>query len=254
MELEARPQLDPDDPADTDGPAAEVTPIPTIDFPPPAHTAAQEPAAEAAIRPVFRDAVFRWLLAIADLVAAALALGLITLASGHGIPTASIVSIPLIVVIAKMTGRYDHDDVVLRKSTLDEIPSLLTLAGAFALMWSVIAFLSGDQLHLRGGGFALLWIATAFLLVIARTTGRLIARLTAPRERVLIVGSAMARERLAFSLGTDPAARLDIVGYLPLEDERRRKSDWGPAPAAAGSSPSTTSPRSCRSSTSIASS
>ena len=45
-----------------------------------------------------------------------------------------------IVLIAKMTGRYDHDEVVLRKSTLDEIPALLALAGAFALAWSVVAF------------------------------------------------------------------------------------------------------------------
>ena len=74
-------------------------------------------------------------------------------------------------LIAKITGRYDHDELVLRKSTLDEIPGLLSLAG-FALVWSLVAFFAGLQLHLGGGGVALLWASTAFFLVLARSTAR----------------------------------------------------------------------------------
>jgi lipopolysaccharide/colanic/teichoic acid biosynthesis glycosyltransferase len=44
---------------------------------------------------------------------------------------------------------------------------------------------------------------------------------------VLIVGSSLARERLAQSLASDPGARIEVVGFLPLEDERRVISDWG---------------------------
>jgi lipopolysaccharide/colanic/teichoic acid biosynthesis glycosyltransferase len=44
---------------------------------------------------------------------------------------------------------------------------------------------------------------------------------------VLIVGSSLARERLAQSLSSDPGARIEVVGFLPLEDERRVISDWG---------------------------
>ena len=177
--------------------------------------------------PILRDAVFRRLLAIADLAAAAGGLAIIGLSTGHGIDFPSMAAIPLIVVIAKMTGRYEHDEVVLRKSTLDEIPKLLALAGAFALTWSIVAFALGDNLHLGGAGVALLWGSTAALLVLARASARSIAQLSAPVERVLIVGSALARERLAHSLASDPAARITVVGFLPLEDERRVPSDWG---------------------------
>jgi exopolysaccharide biosynthesis polyprenyl glycosylphosphotransferase len=175
-----------------------------------------------------RDAMFRRLLALADLAAAAGGLAAIGVFTRHGVALASAATIPLIVIVAKMTGRYEHDELVLRKSTLDEIPSLFALAGAFALTWSVVAFVAGDQLHLGGAGVALLWGTTAALLVIARATARAVAQLFAPLERVLIVGSAAARERLAHSLASDPGARIQVAGFLPLEDERRVVSDWGP--------------------------
>ena len=72
--------------------------------------------------------------------------------TGHGVPTASLATIPMIVLIAKLMGRYDHDEVVLRKSTLEEIPNLLTLAGAWALVWSLVAFVAGVHMNLRGDG------------------------------------------------------------------------------------------------------
>jgi exopolysaccharide biosynthesis polyprenyl glycosylphosphotransferase len=177
--------------------------------------------------PTIRDAVFRRILAVADVIAAAGGVALIGTLTGRGIDFVGFATLPLIVLIAKMTGRYDHDEVVLRKSTLDELPALSTLAASWALAWSVVAFVAGDQLHLRGAGVALLWASTAALLVTLRAAGRALAQLSAPRERVLIVGSASARETLAHSLASDPAARLELVGFLPLEDERRQPSDWG---------------------------
>lgn len=177
--------------------------------------------------PVFRDAVFRRLLAVADLAAAAGGLAVVASGANARLDWVSIASLPLIILIAKVTGRYDHDELVLRKSTLDEIPRLLSLAGAYALIWSVVAFLAGRQLHLGGGGVALLCASTATFLVLGRSTARMLAQLSAPRERVLIIGSAGARNQLAHSLVSDPGARLEITGSLPLEDERRASSDWG---------------------------
>ncbi len=199
---------------------------------PTASLAAERPRAVAPaprpVLPALRDAVFRRLLAVADLAAAGGGLAVTGLIVGPGFSGASLASIPLIVLIAKMTGRYDHDEVVLRKSTLDETPSLLALAGAFALTWSVVAYFAHDSLQLGGAGVALLWGSTGALLVCARATARSVAQLSAPLERVLIVGSATARERLAHSLASDPGARAEVVGYLPLEDERQVVSDWGP--------------------------
>ena len=78
--------------------------------------------------PSVRDARFRRLLGIADLGAAAGGLFLAGALRGHAAGLVAALTIPLIVLLAKMTGRYDHDEVVLRKSTLDEIPALLGLA------------------------------------------------------------------------------------------------------------------------------
>ena len=86
------------------------------------------------------------------------------------------------------------------------------------------------------------------LLLIVRPRGRRahLAQTSAPRERVLIVGSARAREQLAHSLASDPGAHLEVVGFLPLEDERRSAVDWGTRSRRKRTWASTTSRRSSR--------
>jgi exopolysaccharide biosynthesis polyprenyl glycosylphosphotransferase len=148
--------------------------------------------------------------------------------TGKGYAAASIATLPLMVALAKISGRYDHDEVVLRKSTLDEAPALLMLAAAYALSWSMVAFLVGLKLDLGGGGVVVVWATSATLLVLFRAGARALAQLSAPPERVLIIGDSVARTRLAQSLACDPGAHIEVVGFLPLEDERRVHADWGP--------------------------
>ena len=176
---------------------------------------------------VRRDWVFRRLLMLADVVSAGAGLAVVALLGGGGIPTVSFLTLPLIIVFAKMTGRYERDELVLRKSTLEELPGLLCVAGANALAWSVITYLAGFRSTLQDAGVAVLCGSTAIGLVLTRSAARRLAQLTAPVERVLIVGGSAARQLLASSLATDPAARLAVVGFLPLEDERRVDNDWG---------------------------
>jgi exopolysaccharide biosynthesis polyprenyl glycosylphosphotransferase len=172
------------------------------------------------ILPARRDTVFRRLLAVADIAAAVAGLMVIGMFTGRGIPALTLIAVPLIVVMAKIAGRYDHDEVVLRKSTLDEIPALLGLAAVFALAWSAVAFLTAVRLDLRGAGVVLLWASTGVALVLARAVARSVARAAAPPERALIVGDAEARARVTQSFQYDPGARVEVVGYLPLEDRR----------------------------------
>jgi exopolysaccharide biosynthesis polyprenyl glycosylphosphotransferase len=180
------------------------------------------------IVPIRRDATLRRLLAGADLIAAAAALLVIDLMTGRGFAAAGLIDLPLIVPIAKLMGRYDQDDMLLRRSTIDEVPMLGSTAALWALTWSLIALITGDRFDLGGGGVAVLWLTMGVLIVVLRALARLVALRITPWERVLIVGSAHARERLANSLGTDPSARIEIVGFLPLEDERRDSAtDWG---------------------------
>jgi exopolysaccharide biosynthesis polyprenyl glycosylphosphotransferase len=189
-----------------------------------------DPAAPAAPQtpPLWRDALFRRLLALADLAAAAASVAFLAAIVGWPINARTLAVVPVIVLIAKVTGRYDHDEVVLRKSTLDETPALLNLAGAFSLVWAVVAYLAGVRLHLEGAGVAVLWVSTTACLVIARSAARTLGQRAAPVERVLIIGSSAARQQLAHSLSSDPGAHIEVVGFLPLEDERRNESDWGP--------------------------
>lgn len=182
---------------------------------------------DAAARPVRRDAVFRRLLALADGGAALGALATIAALNGHRLPVVSLLTVPALVLVAKMMGRYDHDEVVLRKSTLDEMPALLGLSFAYAVVWSLIAFVANLPMRLGGAGVLILSATTFVLLVALRSSARAVAQASASRERVLIVGSSAARARLAHSLAADPGARIEVAGFLPLEDERRVDSDWG---------------------------
>lgn len=90
-----------------------------------------------------RDAIFRRLLIAADLLGVLGALLLVGAVSPQGFTAKSLTLLPVTVLLAKVAGRYDHDEVVLRKSTLDETPSLLTLAAAIAVAWSLLAAAEG---------------------------------------------------------------------------------------------------------------
>jgi exopolysaccharide biosynthesis polyprenyl glycosylphosphotransferase len=176
--------------------------------------------------PPIRDAVFRRMLAIGDLLAALGGLAIIGLLTGRGVAAASLASVPVIVVLAKILGRYDHDHVVLRKSTLEELPALLALAASYALVWSLVASLAGLHTGYGQAGVVALWAATAILLVLARAGARAVAQRAAPPERALIVGIPEARAVLAHALACDPGAHVEVVGSLTLEDDHGDGLGW----------------------------
>ena len=183
-----------------------------------AHRQTAPVAGSAVVQPARRDAVFRRFLAVADMVAAVCGLLVLGVFTRHGVPPVTFVAVPLIVVMAKLGGRYDHDDLVLRKSTLEEVPALLVLAGAFVLAWSAVAFVTGSDHHPGRAGVLVLWAATGAWLIVARSAARAVAATLAPPERALVVGDADSRAKLTQALSYDPTARVDIIGYLPLEE------------------------------------
>ena len=170
--------------------------------------------------PSVRDAIFRRLLAAADLTAAIGGIAALALLTGKGLEPPSVATVPMIVLLAKLTGRYDQDEVVLRKSTLDETPALLMLAAAFALTWSLVTV--AFNVHSNRAGVILLWSSSAALLVVTRAAARMFGQRLGPKERVLIIGGSTARDMLARRLAISPMAHLEVAGFLPLEDERRR--------------------------------
>jgi exopolysaccharide biosynthesis polyprenyl glycosylphosphotransferase len=168
--------------------------------------------------PVRRDAVFRRLLAVADVVAAGGGLLAVNALTRNNVPAASAATIPLIVVLAKVMGRYERDEVVVRKSTLDEVPALLSLSAAYTLIWLFVALLPADYTHVGGGGVVVLWVTTSAFLIIGRAIARLAAQRLAPVERALVIGDDEAAKRLIRSLTSDPGARVEVAASVPFGD------------------------------------
>jgi exopolysaccharide biosynthesis polyprenyl glycosylphosphotransferase len=172
-----------------------------------------------------RDAIYRRSLIVADITAAAVALyfAVVVVAGGSFAPLMG-AAVPLVVVLGKLLGLYDRDELVFHKSTLDEAPRHFQLAGLYTLL----AWLLGPTLingpFTRAAGLAL-WLSAFVLTSLLRFLAREVARERAPAERCLIIGRSGTRMRLAGKLA---AARpsTEVVGYLPLEDERRMHAGW----------------------------
>ncbi len=163
-----------------------------------------------------RDTRLRRALAFTDVVAAYVAL----LVAGYLVPGGSVTPgvavllvAPLAIVMSKALGLYDRDQYVVRRTTVDEIPSILQLSTFYALfVWlseSVLlrGFLTRPQV------FALL--ATHVTMLLA---GRWLARsallaATSP-ERCLVVGPADTARRTARKLADSPGVKVTVVGYL----------------------------------------
>jgi exopolysaccharide biosynthesis polyprenyl glycosylphosphotransferase len=136
-----------------------------------------------------REGTYRRALAVADVVAAGCALtaALALAGSTHSEP-ALLGLCPLLVVVNKLSGLYDRDDVVLKKTTLDEAPALLQIGGLFALIvWLVHGPLLSTTLH--PADVVLLWGTVTVMLVGGRAVARRAAAAISAPERCMLVGA-----------------------------------------------------------------
>ncbi len=162
-----------------------------------------------------RERVYRWLLAAADGVAAAGSLFLVmSVIGGYELQPVFLIVVPLIVLVAKIQGLYDHDELVIHKSTLDELPRLVNLATLFALLtWLVHHYIVIGAP--RTAYLLVLWLVLIVALAIARFAARAIARRAAPVERCLLVGGGVAHRRLAAKFPEN--GRAALVGAISVE-------------------------------------
>jgi exopolysaccharide biosynthesis polyprenyl glycosylphosphotransferase len=163
---------------------------------------------------VQRDAIYRRLLALADTLAAATALvGSIAVVGGGHAGVATLVTAPLIVLISKLFGAYDREDLLLRKSTLDEAAALFQVATLYALSAWLI-----DGLVVTGARgrreLLVLWIALFLLLLLYRTAARGLARALTPPERCLVVGDQASCDRMELKFDRSRSSHARIVGCL----------------------------------------
>jgi exopolysaccharide biosynthesis polyprenyl glycosylphosphotransferase len=173
-----------------------------------------------------RDASFRRALGFADIFAAALALTLSVQFFGDDhLRLATFAGLPLVVVVSKIIGLYDRDELLLHKSTVDEVPKLFTLSAVYTLTidilsrWLITGELGRDQL--LG-----MWVLIFLTVVAGRTIARSFARVRNAEERCIVVGDPADSERLVAKLEGHSQIKATVVAQLPLTPRRQGEKRW----------------------------
>jgi len=166
-----------------------------------------------------RDAIFRRLLALADQLGTAAALLVVVLVAGHELHPGALVVLPTVLLLGKLLGLYERDELVIHKSTLEEAPKLLQLSVLFAIfVWLV------ESLILEGAlakpDFLLLWAIAFVGCITGRAGARQVAHRLAPSERAVFLGPPEMLRLLRAKLELGSAATgVDVVNRHDLEDE-----------------------------------
>ncbi|WP_372790536.1 exopolysaccharide biosynthesis polyprenyl glycosylphosphotransferase [Paraconexibacter sp.] len=159
-----------------------------------------------------RESIYRRLLVAADGLAMFAALTI--LLWDHQVGNLILLAIPALIVCCKGAGLYDHDDLVLRRSTLDEFPRLLQLATlATLIFWlSSPAFTVIDPSR---GDIVLMWAVLIVAMPVSRVWARNLAARFAPPERCMVVGDADDLKRMRYATSDNPA--VVWTGSVPIE-------------------------------------
>jgi len=165
-----------------------------------------------------RDSVYRRSLAVADALAVVLTLLVATrlLGGRHELAriTVAIVAIPLMVLMAKLMGLYDHQESLLRKSTLDEAPRLFQLATLYTLIfWLMNGVLTHNN---DRRALIMVWVTMVPALLIFREGARWFSRLATPAERCLVIGDRATCERIRAKLASRTGLHARVVALVPL--------------------------------------
>lgn len=168
---------------------------------------------------MLRDSIFRRMLLVADALAIVIAI-LLTMAVSSSSPQllwAGIVDLAVLLVGAKISGLYDRDESLLRKTTLDEAPTLFQVATMCALgAWLATGLIVSRSLDRDQVLF--MWLALTVLLVVMRTLARAIALRVAPAERCLFIGDVAAAKAIRSKLTDHGGINASLVAHLDLDD------------------------------------
>jgi hypothetical protein len=152
-------------------------------------------------RVLWREGLKRKLLGSADVLAVMLTLRVVEGDPGWHRTTLLFPAIFMLLLLFKIGGLYDRDDLRLVQSTLDEAPSLVQLTGLFTLGVTTLQWLFRGPLGTDD--VPKLWLGAFVAVVCGRVIARAVAGRIAPPERCLVIGDAgrvqRIRERLASS-------------------------------------------------------
>lgn len=165
-----------------------------------------------------REHTYRIALAWSDALATTLALTIAIFILGSDyVSELTLLAIPMVVVAAKVLGLYDRDELLLRKTTLDEAPQLFQLATICTLVFWLgeSVFVDGRLGHDQVLG---LWIALLTLTIVGRWLTRAIVGRTTTQERCLVVGGSDVAVEIDRKLGTAHSVNAVLVGTIPLDE------------------------------------
>jgi exopolysaccharide biosynthesis polyprenyl glycosylphosphotransferase len=165
-----------------------------------------------------RDALLRRSLAVVDVLGAYFGLLVAVLVIGHGAihPRSAAVLIgPFVVLTSKAIGLYDRDENTMRKTTIDELPSILYLSVFYTLaVWLAEAVLLDGWLT-RPQVFGLA-VATLGSITLGRAVARHCVLAITASERCAILGNAAEATKTAGKLNGSPGVKATVVGRIAL--------------------------------------
>jgi exopolysaccharide biosynthesis polyprenyl glycosylphosphotransferase len=172
-----------------------------------------------------RDAVFRRLLALADVVAAGTAVALTgLLVAPHHLGLLSVLALPLVVLAAKVVGLYDRDELVVHKTTLNEAPHLFPLTAVITVLFSALQS-AANGTDATASTLLVLWALLLGGMVVARWTARRVARELTPKERCVLVGDVTHAARVRRLLANHPSLSAELVASIPFRRVTARGED-----------------------------
>ena len=169
-----------------------------------------------------RDAIYRRTLALADVASAGIAVLIgVPLLGADALNPVALLALPLVLVVGKVTGLYDRDEHLIRKTTLDEVPALFWVATLYALL----IWLGGELIvdgHFGRDQAVGVWVLLFASTVTIRALARHLARALSGEERCLVLGDADTADWITRRFDEAPGLKARVVGRAPLEPEPPR--------------------------------
>ncbi len=166
-----------------------------------------------------RDAIYRRCLAVADVGSAAVAVLIGVPMLGHdALHPLALLALPLVLVVGKLSGLYDRDEYLLRKTTLDEVPTLFSVA----TLYTLLIWLSGDLIldgHFGRDQVVGVWGLLFACMVGTRALARAVARRAVTEERCVVLGDLETATWISRRLDAAPGLKARVVARWPLEGE-----------------------------------
>jgi exopolysaccharide biosynthesis polyprenyl glycosylphosphotransferase len=180
-------------------------------------------------RVALREGLYRRSLAVSDVLAmVAASVGMLAVDGGaERFRLSALLIIPLVILAAKLVGLYDRDELLIRKTTADEVPAILQVATVVTL----VTWLGADFLLVGEPNrwqIVTLWFVLLLALTAGRWTTRTILAHTMSRERILVVGGPGVAERFNQKL-SDNAVNAEVVGRLAMDEVAPTLARFGPS-------------------------